>query len=117
MPHPLSINDVFPDQLLQALRVEAGLSDRDVAALLPFAGAFYGLAALHQARVFILLEIARPKDWTDRSSTGPYPNQRVSNYLREVRQAARCCRAHPQAVLLLAVPGSTGGEALSNRLP
>jgi hypothetical protein len=89
MLQPLAVNDLFPVQLLQGLRDETGVSDRDTAALLPYAGSFYDLAALHQAKVFILLEIGRPKDRTDMSTAGPYPNQRITIYLREVRHTQR----------------------------
>jgi hypothetical protein len=99
MLQPLAVHDVFPAQLLQALRVEAGLSDRDTAALLPYAGACYDLAALHQARVFILLEIGRPKHRSDMSTSGPYPNQGIGNYLREVRHTECCCRMQLHAGL------------------
>jgi hypothetical protein len=74
---PLSVGDLFPPQLLQALRAEAGLTDREVAALLPYAGAFSDLAALHTARVFILVETARPKDWQNMLTAGPCPHLRL----------------------------------------
>jgi hypothetical protein len=86
---PLSVGDLFPDQLLQALRTEAGLTDIEVAALLPYAGAFSDLAALHKASVIVLLEIARPNPfWPEMHITGPYPEHHLKTYFEQVRAPA-----------------------------
>lgn len=48
---PMSVAEWYPEQLPQALRTAAGLTDEELAALVPFAGAFADLAAVPNARV------------------------------------------------------------------
>lgn len=72
----MSVAEWYPEQLPQALRTAAGLTDEELAALVPFAGAFADLAAVPNARVVILLEVPRPEHWeSDMNSTGPCPSK------------------------------------------
>lgn len=77
----MSVAEWYPEQLPQALRTAAGLTDEELAALVPFAGAFADLAAVPNARVVMLLEVPRPEHWeSDMNSTGPYPSKHFKTF-------------------------------------